>query len=500
MSDAQADVAVIGLGVMGAHFARNLAGRGFRVSLFDRDPSVARNLLTEFPELPFTACDTLAELVGATERPRRLVLLVPAGRPVDDSLDALAPLLESDDIVVDSGNSLFEDTDRRDARAAHSPWRFVGMGISGGSQGALEGPSMMPGGDPEAWTRLQPVLESAAAVSDSGPCVAHCGRGSAGHFVKMVHNGIEYGDMQLIAESSVLMRLGLGLTPLAIADTFSAWNAAELESYLIEITADIFRTEDPERPGELLLDAIVDQAGQKGTGRWTVQAALDLGVAIPTITAAVDARMLSANRARRVRAEALFSTATAKQGATDPRGAQALTDISLADVRAALYAAKIASYSQGFDLLESASQAYGYGTPLSEVARIWKSGCIIRARFLDDVRVAFSEASAPAHQKEGGEDRLLALAPGFRDELETRLPAWRRVVAAAAQAGLPVPGLSASLAWFDSITRARGSASLIQAQRDYFGSHTYERRDAPGRSVHTDWARSRRIPGATSPQ
>jgi 6-phosphogluconate dehydrogenase len=478
MTNRLCDVAVIGLGVMGANFARNLASRGLRVALFNRHFDATEKLVAEHPEADFVGCASLAELVAAVERPRRLVLLVPAGAPVDDTLDALDPLLESDDIVIDAGNSLFVDTDRRAARADARPWRFVGMGISGGSEGALRGPSIMPGGDLEAWERLRPVLESVAAESDSGPCVAYCGRGSAGHFVKMVHNGIEYGDMQLVAETAVLLRQGLGLAPEQVADVFSEWNAGELESYLVEITADIFRTPDPGASGELLLDAVLDRAGQKGTGRWTVKAALDLGVAIPTITAAVDARVLSANRDRRVEAEAAFG----------PPGEGRLEGVSVTDLRSALYAAKVASYSQGFDLLARASAEYEYGTELPEVARIWKAGCIIRARFLDRVREAFSPAAA------NGAPSLLALAPGFRLELAERIESWRRVVVAATGAGLPIPGLSASLAWFDTLIRARGSANLIQAQRDYFGSHTYERVEAPGEFVHTDWAAAARKP------
>jgi 6-phosphogluconate dehydrogenase len=290
----------------------------------------------------------------------------------------------------------------------------------------------------------------------------------------MVHNGIEYGDMQLIAESAVLLRRGLGLAAADVADVFSEWNAGELESYLVEITADIYRTADPRVPGGLLLDAVLDRAGQKGTGRWTVKAALDLGVAIPTIAAAVDARVLSANRERRVEAETAFGSSYT----TELEGA------SIDDIRSALYAAKMASYSQGFDLLATASREYDYGTDLPEIARIWKAGCIIRARFLDRVRDAFApESEAPS---------LLALAPSFRTELVERVPSWRRVVAAAIRAGLPVPGLAASLAWFDTLGRAQGSANLIQAQRDYFGSHTYERVEAPGEFVHTDWATAAR--------
>jgi 6-phosphogluconate dehydrogenase len=461
------DIGLIGLGVMGANLARNLASRGYRVAGCDRDPEVARRLASLHPETKLTVAEDLAALVRALDRPRRILVMVPAGEPVDAVVDALDPLLEQDDVVVDGGNSLFHDTDRRVERARGRPWRFVGMGVSGGSEGALTGPSLMPGGDREAWERLRPLLESIAARSDTGPCVTHCGLGSAGHFVKMVHNGIEYGDMQLIAETATLLR-ALGLGSEAIADTFDEWNRGVLESFLIEITAKIFRVPDPERPGSLLLDAVLDRAGQKGTGRWTAIAALDLGVAIPTIAAAVDARVMSADVALRARAAARFGD----------RQRPGLVGVSPEDLRDALYASKIASYTQGFGLLAAGSHEHGYGTDRAEIARIWKAGCIIRARFLDDVRTAFTDEP----------DALLALAAGFPDALAARLPAWRRVVAAAPAAGVAIPGLAVSLAWFDSLTTARGSANLIQAQRDFFGSHTYERIDRPGAFVHTDWA------------
>jgi 6-phosphogluconate dehydrogenase len=479
MSDEACDIAVVGLGVMGANLARNFASRGHRVAVFNRTHEVAQRLSSDHPEARFTVCDTLERLVECLDRPRRIVLMVPAGPAVDEMIDALDSMLERDDLLIDAGNSLFEDTDRRNARAVAASWRFVGMGVSGGSEGALRGPSIMPGGDPEAWERLRPLLESIAAVSDSGPCVTYCGNGSAGHFVKMVHNGIEYGDMQLIAETAVLLRRGLGLAPDAVAGVFTDWNAGELESYLTQITIDIFATSDPDVPERPLLDAILDRAGQKGTGRWTVKAALDLGVAIPTIAAAVDARVMSADRERRVEAEAAFGA----PGPASSDGQPSLREIGIDDLRDALYASKIASYTQGFDLLARASNERGYDTDLAEVARIWKAGCIIRARFLDRVREAFAGAGA---------DRLLALAPDFQKDLEKRLPAWRRVVAEAVRVGIPVPGLAASLAWFDTLTTAQGSANLIQAQRDYFGSHTYERVDAPGSFVHTDWPTARR--------
>ena len=468
MSDGSCRIGVSGLGVMGANLARNFASRGHRTAIFNRTASVTRELVASHPEAGFTACSSLSEFIASLERPRQIILMVPAGEAVDAMLDSLEPLLDADDIVIDAGNSLFSDTDRRSERASRAAWRFVGMGVSGGSEGALLGPSIMPGGDFEAWQRLRPVLESVAAVSDSGPCVAYCGASSAGHFVKMVHNGIEYGDMQLIAEVAVLLRRGLGLAPDAIAEIFSDWNEGELESYLIDITADIFATADPQIPGAILLDAVLDRAGQKGTGRWTVKAALDAGVAIPTIGAAVDARVLSADLARRIEASRGFGAS----------GGRRLSGVAIEDIRAALYAAKIASYTQGFDLLARASAERGYGTDLAEVARIWKAGCIIRARFLDRVREAFAG---------DGADRLLVLAPEFRQATGERLASWRTVVAEAVRSGIPVPGLSSSLAWFDTLTTARGSANLIQAQRDYFGSHTYERVEAPGDFVHSDW-------------
>ncbi|TNF25200.1 MAG: NADP-dependent phosphogluconate dehydrogenase [Deltaproteobacteria bacterium] len=468
MSERRNDVGVVGLGVMGGNLARNFASRGLKVGGYNIDVARGHALAAAHPEADLDIAESFAELVARLERPRRIVLLVPAGAPVDAVLDALDPLLQAEDIVVDAGNSLFSDTDRRNARADGRPWRFVGMGVSGGAEGALHGPSIMPGGDPEAWERLRPVLESVAARSAYGPCVAYCGRGSAGHFVKMVHNGIEYGDMQLIAETAALLRRGLGFDGPRTAATFSAWNAGELDSFLVEITADIFRTGDPQGDG-LLVDAILDRAGQKGTGRWTVQAAVEMGVAVPTLAAAVDARVLSAGRDLRVAAEEAFRPA--------PTGLAGVTVDDLAD---ALYASKIASYTQGFAMLSLASEARGYGIDLAEVARIWTAGCIIRARFLGRVADAFRGEPAPA---------LLALAPDFVADLGRRVPAWRRVVSAATAAGIPVPGLAASLTWFDTLTTARGSANLIQAQRDYFGSHTYERRDAPGTFVHTDWPR-----------
>ena len=459
-----ADVGVVGLGVMGANLARNFASRGLKVVGHDRSVALGRALAAAHP---VAFAEDLPTFVASLARPRRIVLLVNAGAPVDAVLDGLDPLLEEGDVVVDGGNSLFMDTERRLARADGRPWSFVGMGVSGGSEGALVGPSMMPGGDRAAWDVLRPVLEPAAAQGPYGRCVTWCGSGAAGHFVKMVHNGIEYGDMQLIAETATLLRHGLKLGPDEVADTFARWNEGELESYLVEITADVFRVRDPEHPDALLLDAVADAAGQKGTGRWTVIAAAELGVAIPTIASAVEARVLSAARPVRARAAQAY----------DPVR-RPLEGVSPGELAHALYASKIASYTQGFAMLDAASGQHGWGIDPAEIARVWTAGCIIRARFLGRVMDAFRVEPGPA---------LLALEPSFVEELRKRLPSWRKVVSSAIASGIAVPGLAASLSWFDGLVTARGSADVIQAQRDYFGSHGYERIDQPGVPQHTDW-------------
>lgn len=464
---ALADVGVVGLGTMGANLARNFASRGTRVAGYDRSPAAARAVAATHPEAGLRISTSLKEFVASLARPRRIIVLVPAGKPVDAVLEELDGLLQRDDIVVDSGNSLYTDTQARLTAAEGKPWQFVGMGISGGAQGALAGPSMMPGGDERAWHVLRPLLEPASADGPFGRCVAWCGTGAAGHFVKMVHNGIEYGDMQLIAETATLLRHGLQLESDEIADTFSRWNEGDLESYLVEITADIFRVRDPENANALLLDSVVDAAGQKGTGRWTVIAAAQLGLPIPTISSAVEARGLSAQKSLRSEAARAY----------DPkrRALQGVTVDALAD---ALYASKVASYTQGFSMIRAASELHGWGIPLAEVARIWTAGCIIRARFLGRVKEAFASDPAPS---------FLAFEPSFVEDLQKRLPAWRQVVSSAIASGLPVPGLAASLSWFDGLLTEQGNANIIQAQRDYFGSHGYERVDGSDSLVHSDW-------------
>ena len=469
----QADIAIIGLGVMGESLARNFHSRGLTVAGLDYKAEAVEAFNARWGDERVLATADYAALAAMLKSPRKILIMVTAGRAVDAVIAALRPHLDEADVVVDGGNSHFPDTERRVAETAGA-FRFMGMGVSGGQEGALVGPAMMPGGDASAYAALQPILESAAAVSDSGPCVSWCGRGSAGHFVKMVHNGIEYGDMQLIAEVATLMREGLSMSPPDIRRTFLRWNDGPLSSFLIEITAGIVAAKDPEGEGALV-DAILDVAGQKGTGRWTAIGAIELGVPLPTITAAVDARALSALKAIRVSAGALL--------ADDAKG---LSGVSIADLEAALYVAKLMSYTQGFAMLRAGAKERDYGTDLAAVARIWKAGCIIRAAFLDDVYAAFQrDPDLP----------LLLLDPSFARALRPRLPALRRVVARAAEAGIPTPALSASLAYFDTLSRPRGSANIIQAQRDWFGAHTYRRSEAPDVPVHTDWSRVEQLEG-----
>ena len=474
MTGTTADIGLVGLGVMGSSLARNFASRGLTVAVNNWEGEVTTAFMSEFgSEGSFVACADYAALAAALAPPRRVLLMVTAGEPVDLVLAALTEVLEPGDMVVDGGNSHFPDTDRRVGEAALSGIHFVGMGVSGGEEGALKGPSMMPGGTRASWEALRPLLEAAAAVSESGPCVTWCGHGSAGHYVKMVHNGIEYGDMQLISETWTLLR-ALGHGPAAIRGVFTRWNEGVLGSFLIEITASITGAKDPEGDGALV-EQILDVAGQKGTGRWTAIDAIEQGIPLSTVVAAVDARALSARKADRVMAAAAFG---------DEVGA--VQGIDADDLESALYAAKLMSYTQGFDLLRTASRERGYETSLAEVARIWTAGCIIRASFLDRVHAAYSrDPDLP----------LLCLDSGFAADLQARLPAWRRVVSAAVQAGIPVPALSASLAWFDSIRLAEGSARLIQAQRDLFGAHTFRRTDAPDTPVHVQWSELEQLEG-----
>jgi 6-phosphogluconate dehydrogenase len=464
------EIGIIGLGVMGQNLALNIADHGFSVGGWDAWPDPVDRLAAKATGTRVHAFKALPDLLAVLRRPRRLVLLVKAGEVVDQTIALLRPLLADGDMVIDAGNEHFRNTERRAAELASHGLRFFGMGVSGGEEGARRGPSLMPGGDRAGYDDMAPILTKIAAQVDDGACVTYCGPGGAGHYVKMVHNGIEYGDMQLIAESYDLLRSVGGLGNVELADTFAEWNAGELQSYLIEITSQIFRARDPETSGDLI-DLVVDAASMKGTGRWTVEDAAEIGAPVPTIAASVEARVLSSDRAARLEtSERLRGPAPHAISAAERR---AFVD----DVRAGLYCAKACAYAQGMNLLRVASRLRDWDLHLAELARIWKGGCIIRAQFLGRIQAAYTG--------ERGLPNLL-LDPGFADELAARQYSWRRVVAAATAAGVPMLATTAALGYYDSLRRARLPANLIQAQRDYFGAHTYERLDRPG-SFHTDW-------------
>ncbi len=466
----KADFGMIGLAVMGRNFALNVADRGYRVAVYNLEPELLERALAESGGR-FVAARSLEELVGALARPRRIMMLIKAGEPVDIVLRKLKPLLEPGDIVIDGGNSLFEDTERRDRDYAEAGLCFFGMGVSGGEEGARHGPSLMPGGSREAYSALAPIFEAVAAKTDSGACVTYVGKGGAGHFVKMVHNGIEYADMQMIAEAyHVLRELG-GLSAPQIADVFAEWNRGPLESFLVEITSKILRVTDP-KGGGALEDQVLDSAGQKGTGRWTAQVALELGVAVPAIAAAIDARVLSSLKAERVRASSVLAGPSTKPPAVDARRL-------VSAVHDALFASKVCAYAQGMALIAEGSRSRSWGIDLREMARIWKGGCIIRARFLDTIRQAYEKDAALPN---------LLIDSAVRDRIDAAQAGFREVVSTAQQAGIAVPAMSASLAYYDAYRSAWLPANLIQAQRDAFGAHTYQRTDDPqGPSVHTDW-------------
>jgi 6-phosphogluconate dehydrogenase len=463
-------IGVVGLGVMGRNLALNIESRGFSVAGYDLDPGKAQALVAGAAKgRSIVAVDSPERLMQGLERPRRILTMVPAGKPVDDVIAHLRPHMQPGDILIDGGNSFFQDTERHCRELEAAGLQFVGMGVSGGEEGALHGPSLMPGGSREAWQALAEVLTAIAAKAEDGePCVAHIGPRGAGHYVKMVHNGIEYGDMQLIAEVYDLLRRGAGLGAAEIAPLFEEWNRGELRSYLVEITARILGVGDPDT-GRPLVDVILDEAQQKGTGKWASQSALDIGAPIPTINAAVEARILSALKAERVAASRVLR---------GPSPAFAGDRGRLVDAaRQALHASKITSYAQGLGLLRIASKEYGYDIQPGEVARIWRAGCIIRARLLGDIRDAYRRDPALVN---------LLLDDAFRTAVEERQQAWRFVVETAVGLGIPVPALAASLAYFDAYRSERLPANLTQAQRDYFGAHTYRRTDREG-SFHTEW-------------
>ncbi len=462
---------VVGLGVMGASLARNIESKGFPVAGYDVNAAKTKAFLDGPAKgTSVTGADSPAALMAVLEKPRRILFMVPAGPAVDSVIAHLKPHLEQGDILIDGGNSLFSDTDRRCRELEAEGLHFVGAGVSGGEEGALRGPSIMPGGAPAAWEALAPIFRAIAAKADDGePCVEYMGPRGAGHYVKMVHNGIEYGDMQLIAETYDVLHRGAGLAPHDLSALFAEWNESELRSYLIEITAQIFARIDDDT-GRPLVDMILDEAQQKGTGKWMTQNALDVGAPVPTITAAVDARILSALKTERVAASRVLggppSTFTGDR--------QRLVEAA----RQALYASKITSYAQGLALLRYASKEYGYAIDPGLVAKIWRAGCIIRAAMLSDIRDAFRDTRDLVN---------LLLDDTFAEAVGSRQEAWRYVVQTAVGLGIPVPALSASLAYYDAYRTARLPANLTQAQRDFFGAHTYRRVDSDG-VFHTQWA------------
>ncbi|WP_082513451.1 MULTISPECIES: NADP-dependent phosphogluconate dehydrogenase [unclassified Leifsonia] len=475
MPEATANIGVVGLAVMGSNLARNLASReGNTVSIFNRSYEKTQTLLDEHPEAEFVPASTYAEFAASLTTPRTAIIMVQAGKGTDAVIDALTEVFEPGDIIVDGGNALFTDTIRREKAVRETGINFVGAGISGGEEGALNGPSIMPGGSDESWVTLGPILKSIAAIAEGEPCVTHVGHDGAGHFVKMVHNGIEYADMQLIGEAYDLIRRGTGKSPAEIADIFSEWNRGELESYLIEITAEVLRQVDAET-GQPLVDVILDQAGAKGTGAWTVQTALDLGIPVSGIAEAVFARSLSSKPAQRAAASDLPGPSEAWTVADADK------DAFVEDVRRALYASKIVAYSQGFDEIVAGAEQYDWDIKKGDIAAIWRGGCIIRARFLNRITEAY--AADPG---------LVALltAPYFAEALAGTQEAWRRVVVVAAQAGIPSPAFSSSLAYYDGLRADRLPAALIQGQRDFFGAHTYKRVDKDG-VFHTLWSGDR---------
>ncbi|WP_182353636.1 NADP-dependent phosphogluconate dehydrogenase [Flaviflexus huanghaiensis] len=468
-----ADIGVVGLAVMGANVARNLVSHGYTVAVYNRSYSRTEKLMTEHGhEGTFIPSADIADFVASLSRPRVAIILVQAGAPTDAVIDQLAEHMEEGDIIVDCGNAYFKDTIRREAAIQTQGLHFVGAGISGGEEGALEGPSIMPGGTRESYERVGPMLETISAHVDGEPCCAHIGTDGAGHFVKMVHNGIEYADMQLIAEAYDLLRQVLGDTPEQIADIFDSWMGTELNSYLIEITAEVLRQYDADT-GKPLVDVIVDAASQKGTGTWTVQTALELGVPVTGIGEATFARGLSSSPLQR--------------GASGPLEAHALTiDVEdreefIEQVRQALYASKIVAYSQGFDLIQAAADQYGWDIDKGELAKIWRAGCIIRAIFLNDITEAY---------RNNPDLPLLMADENFAPKINASIPALRQIVSRGALTGIPLPAFSSSLSYFDGVRAERLPAALIQGQRDFFGAHTYLRVDKEG-VYHTEWSGDR---------
>ena len=470
----KAHFGLIGLGVMGENLVLNAERNGFSSVVYNRTYAKTQEFLAgRAAGLQIIGAATLEDFVASLERPRRILMMVKAGQPVDDLIATLDPLLEPGDLLIDGGNSLHTDTERRARQLESRSFGYIGMGVSGGAKGALEGPSMMPGGTRSAYDAIESLVRRMAAQVEDGPCVAYIGPGGAGHFVKTVHNGIEYGIEQVLAEAYDLMKRVGGMGGLAMADVLGGWNQLEeLSSFLVEITEVCLRTRDPETGGDLV-EFIVDAAGQKGTGLWTVESALHCGVAVPTIYAALNARVMSSLRSERLACEASLPTAAATLGAFELGDPAA----GLADLRDACILASIASYAQGMALLAEASRLYGYELDLASISQIWKGGCIIRARLLQRIQDAYGRDGALPN---------LMLDPWFSEQISRRLPGLQRMVAGAALAGIPVPCFSSTLDYISSYRTGRLPQNLVQAMRDCFGSHTYERTDRPG-SFHTEW-------------
>ncbi|MDV4789953.1 NADP-dependent phosphogluconate dehydrogenase [Enterococcus faecium] len=464
-------IGVVGMAVMGKNLALNIESRGYSVALFNRTGAKTTAVVEEHPDKNFKATYTIEEFVESIEKPRRILLMVKAGPATDATIQELLPHLDKGDILIDGGNTFFKDTMRRNEELANSGINFIGTGVSGGEEGALKGPSIMPGGQKEAYALVAPILEQISAKAEDGaPCVTYIGPNGAGHYVKMVHNGIEYGDMQLIAESYDLMKNILNLSVEEMADIFKEWNQGELDSYLIEITADILTRKDDEGTGKPVVDVILDAAGNKGTGKWTSQSALDLGVPLPLITESVFVRYISAYKEERVQASKILSRTNDFEFTGDKKEL-------VEKIREALYFSKIMSYAQGFAQLRVASKEFDWDLPFGEIAKIWRAGCIIRARFLQKITDAYDK---------NPEIENLLLDDYFVEITKKYQQSVRDVVALAVQAGVPVPTFSSAIAYFDSYRAERLPANIIQAQRDYFGAHTYERVDKEG-IFHYSW-------------
>jgi 6-phosphogluconate dehydrogenase len=489
------DIGLVGLAVMGQNLALNIADHGFKISVYNRTTEKTEKFVAGNPRTPggVVGAKTLGEFVGSIAKPRKIIILVQAGKATDAVIDGLTPLLEKGDIVIDGGNSLWTDTIRREKAYGEKGLRFIGSGVSGGEEGARFGPSLMPGGDFDAWLELKPIWEAVAAKVDAGtgkpiegaapgkpvvggvPCTAYIGANGAGHYVKMVHNGIEYGDMQMICEAYALMKGLLGLKPVEMSAIFAEWNKGILDSFLIEITTEILKQRDPVT-GKPFVDVVLDAAGQKGTGKWTSVNALDMGVPAPTIAEAVFARLVSAIKEERVVASKILSGPSKKYRGSRKALLQAIRD--------ALYCSKICSYAQGFQLMRSGAQDYGWKLNFGEIAQIWRGGCIIRAAFLQKITQAYQRKPDLAN---------LLLDPYFNRTFKGAQANWRKVIALAAECGVPAPTFSASLAYYDGYRSARLPANLLQAQRDFFGAHTYERVDQPrGKFFHLDWPNPKR--------